>query len=76
MRREKRKRKAATKKRAVKKSEGTRERNVREMTDLMSEVQEDRIVEEILQREDVHLIFNDAKEQVPGQMFAMFFVAK
>jgi leucine zipper transcription factor-like protein 1 len=34
------------------------------MVDLMSEVQEDRVVEEILQRDDVHQIFNDAKEQV------------
>jgi leucine zipper transcription factor-like protein 1 len=50
----------------------TRERNVREMTDLMSEVQEDRIVEEILQREDVHLIFNDAKEQVAFRLREQF----
>jgi leucine zipper transcription factor-like protein 1 len=42
----------------------TRERNVREMVELMTEVQEDRVVEEIMQRDDVHQIFNDAKEQV------------
>jgi leucine zipper transcription factor-like protein 1 len=42
----------------------TRERHVREMVDLITEVQEDRVTEEILQRGDVYEIFNDAKEQV------------